>query len=63
MAIRLDKAFGGGADTWYPASSHLRFGAGDENSKPNQGRKSFAGNSIVNRKDLRLAEAIEHNCF
>ena len=45
------------------ASSHLRFGAGDEDSKPDQGRKFFASDSIVNRNVLWLTQAIEHNCF
>ena len=63
MAIRLDKAFGGGADTWYRLQATYDLEQAIKNSKPDQGRKSFTDDSIVNRKDLWLTQAIEHNCF
>ena len=34
MAIRLDKAFGGGAEIWLRIQSELRSGAGDEARRP-----------------------------
>ena len=38
MAIRLDKAFGGGADTWYWLQAACdRLGPNDEASRPDQG--------------------------
>ena len=37
MAIRLDKAFGGGANTWYRVAGGLRLSPSDETGRPNQG--------------------------
>ena len=44
MAIRLDKAFGGGADTWHlaPAPIDVGTGPGIEEGRPDQGRASVA---------------------
>ena len=33
MAIRLDKAFGGGATTWYQLQASLRHGASDKEER------------------------------
>ncbi len=42
MAIRLDKAFGGGADCVAPHAGQLRHGAGHEAGQPDQGAAGAA---------------------
>ena len=42
MAIRLDKAFGGGADTWYRLPVDLGDGPGTEEGGSDQGRATLA---------------------
>ena len=41
MAIRLDKAFGGGGEHVVPIAGDLRFSPSDETGRPNQGRAAI----------------------
>ena len=49
MAIRLDKAFGGGAETWYRSSIGLRSSAGNDEGRSDPSSASIYHRMIFNR--------------
>ena len=48
MAIRLDKAFGGGAGTWYRLQSAYELAQAMKKADQDQGRTVVAGGMIAN---------------